>query len=112
MSELTKTQLEGMTFKAALNRVRVRMVKTENVTKGGIVLTEATANKEKMGCDAGVVLDMGEDAYSEYNDKRIKVGSVVLFARYAGAIVPGTEDRERILNDTDIYGIADEVTNG
>ena len=112
MTELTKAELEGMTFKSALNRVRVRMVKTDNVTKGGILLTEATANKEKMGCDAGVVLDMGEDAYSEYRDKRIKPGAVVLFARYAGAIVPGTEDRERILNDTDIYGIADGVTYG
>ncbi len=112
MTEITKAELEGMTFKSVLNRVRVRMVKTDDMTKGGIALPPSVANKEKMGCDAGEVLDMGEDAYSEYADKRIKVGSIVLFARYAGAIIPGTEDRERILNDTDIYGIADEVANG
>lgn len=109
MSDITKAQLEGKAFKATLNRVRVRMVKMDDMTKGGIVLPPGVANKEKMACDAGTVLDMGDDAYSEYADKRIKVGSVVLFAKYAGAIVPGTEDRERIINDTDVYGIADEV---
>lgn len=109
MSEVTKAQLEGKTFKATLNRVRVRMVKMDDMTKGGIALPPGVANKEKMACDAGTVLDMGDDAYSEYADKRVKVGSVVLFAKYAGAIVPGTDDRERIINDTDVYGIADEV---
>ena len=112
VDELTKSDLEGKTFKATLNRVRVRMVKQDNVTKGGILLTDTTANREKMACDAGVVMDMGADAYADYADNRIKVGSVVLFAKYAGAIVPGTEDRERIINDTDVYGLADEVTNG
>lgn len=109
MTELTKAQLEGMRFVATLNRVHVRMVKTDNTTKGGIMLPDVVANKEKMACDAGVVLDMGEDAFAEYADKRVKVGSVVLFAKYAGAIVPGTEDRERIINDTDIYSIAEVV---
>lgn len=112
MSDLTKADLEGKTFKATHNRVRVRVVKNDNVTKGGILLTEATANKEKMACDAGVVLDCGPDAFSDYKEDRIKVGSVVLFARYAGSIIPGTEDRERIINDVDIYGLADEVTHG
>ena len=84
----------------------------DEMTKGGIALPPGVANKEKMACDAGTVLDMGADAYADYADNRIKVGSVVLFAKYAGAIVPGTEDRERIINDTDVYGLADEVTNG
>ena len=112
MAELTKADLEGKTFKATLNRVRVRMVKQDNYSKGGIELPASVANKEKMACDAGTILDMGADAFSDYRDDRIKVGSIVLFAKYAGAIVPGTDDRERIINDVDIYGLADEVTNG
>jgi len=112
MTDLTKADLEGKTFRATLNRVHVRMVKMDDMTKGGIALPPGVANKEKMACDAGVVMDMGADAYADYADNRIKVGSVVLFAKYAGAIVPGTEDRERIINDTDVYGLADEVTNG
>ena len=110
MSDITKAQLEGKTFAATLNRVRVRMVKMDDMTKGGIALPPGVATKEKMACDAGTVLDMGPDAYGEYKDDRIKVGSVVLFAKYAGAIVPGTDERERIINDTDVYGLADEVT--
>ena len=112
MTEITKAELEGKTFRATLNRVHVRMVKMDEMTKGGIALPPGVANKEKMACDAGTVLEMGADAYADYADNRIKVGSVVLFAKYAGAIVPGTEDRERIINDTDVYGLADEVTNG
>ncbi len=112
MSELTKADLDGKRFAATLNRIHVRMVHNDNKTKGGILLTDATANKEKMACDAGTVIDIGPDAYAEYHDKRIKPGAVVLFARYAGSIVPGTDDRERIINDTDVYGIAEEVASG
>lgn len=106
MTDITKSQLDDMTFSATLNRVRVRMVKTEGMTKGGIALPDGYANKEKMACDAGVVIDVGPDAYAEYADKRIVPGAVVLFAKYAGAIVPGSGETERIINDTDIYGVS------
>ena len=109
MSELTRADLESRRYKATLNRVHVRMVKTEAVSKGGILLTDAHTQKEKMACDAGTIMDMGPDAFSEYRDDRIAVGSIVLFARYAGAIVPGTEDRERIINDVDVYGLAEPM---
>ena len=108
MSELTRADIELRKYKATLNRVHVRMAKTESVSKGGIQLPENYAHKEKMACDAGTIVDMGPDAFSEYQDNRIKVGSVVLFAKYAGAIVPGSEERERIINDVDIYGLAEE----
>jgi len=106
MTELTKAMLESLPFTATLNRIHVRMVKTDNMTKGGIALPDNYANKEKMACDAGEVIDIGPDAYAEYADKRIKPGAIVLFAKYAGSFVPGTEERERIINDTDVYGIA------
>lgn len=103
--ELSKHDLPNYDFSAFLNRVKVRMMKVEEKTAGGLYIPEAMKEKEQKGADAGIVLDIGADAYVEYRDQRLKVGDVVLYARYAGSVVPGTDDRERIINDTDIYAI-------
>lgn len=109
MSEEVKVptwdEVESMTFNASLNRIRVRVVAVEEKTTGGIILSKKEVDKEQNAVSVGVVLDMGDDAYVEYADKRIKPGSVVLFARYAGAKTPGN-GFERIINDTDVYGVA------
>lgn len=101
----TLAEIEAMDFEASLNRIHVRVVEVEKKTAAGIILAEKTVEKEQNAVSAGVVMDVGADAYSEYADKRIKPGSVVLFAKYAGAKLPG-KDMERIINDTDVFGVA------
>lgn len=101
-----RSQIDGMVFSALLNRVHVRVLDIEEVSKAGIVLaTGASKHKEQMGCDVGVIIDLGPDAFDEYKDKRVKPGDVVIFAQYGGKVVPDTDGKERILNDVDLIAI-------
>lgn len=104
--ELTQADIPSYDFGAFLNRVRVKVVKVENVSKGGIITSVAKdQRREQMAADVGVVQDFGPDACADYLDKRLTKGAVVLFAQYAGKVCPETDGEYRIINDTDIIAI-------
>lgn len=107
MEVKSRADIKGRTFVALLNRIRVRVLDVEETSEAGIILnTNSQKNREQMGCDIGIVLDIGPDSFDEYKDKSVKVGDVVLFSQYGGKVVPNTDNKERIINDVDLIGRA------
>lgn len=88
------------------DRVVVKGVSRENVTKTGIVLPDTAKEKpqegEVLAVGPGKVLDNGKRSALE-----VQVGQRVLFAKYAGTEVKVDNEEYLILRETDIMGIVE-----
>ena len=80
-----------MKIKPLGNRVLVKQLSTEEVTKSGIVLP-ATTDKEKKAQGKIVELGNGE----EISKLGLKVGDTVVFGKYAGDEVEMDENGEKV----------------
>jgi chaperonin GroES len=80
-----------MKVKPIGNRILVKQLSTEEVTKSGIVLP-ATADKEKKAQGKIVELGNGE----EVAKLGLKVGDTVVFGKYAGDEVEMDENGEKV----------------
>jgi len=80
--------------------------KMKDKTKGGIVMTEGTLEKQQVASQCGLVLAMGPDCYRDnerYPDGPwCKVQDWVMFARYAGSRIQIEGGEVRLLNDDEI----------
>lgn len=101
-----------MKVKPAGHRVLIKPDKVEEVTKGGIIIHRDYVEKEQQAQVAGTVLDVGYDAYREYDLKWCKIGDRVLYQRHAGMRVPdgkgGFIEDLLLLNDLDITAVITE----
>ncbi len=83
------------------DRLVVKPIEREEVTKGGIVLPDTVKEKPQ----EGKVLAIGPGRLSE-DGKRIamdvKVGDIVLYAKYGGAEVKIEDEELIILRESDI----------
>lgn len=83
------------------DRVIVRPIEKEEVTKGGIVLPDTAKEKPQ----EGKVLAVGPGRLSE-DGKRItmdvKVGDIVVYARYGGTEIKVEGEELMILRESDI----------
>jgi chaperonin GroES len=82
----------------------------EEVTKGGIIISHQTKEKEDAASMRGLLVAVSPIAfnYDTYPDgSRIaKVGDHVLFSKYAGVLYEGPDGREyRICKDKEIIGV-------
>jgi chaperonin GroES len=88
-------------LKPLADRVLVKPIAREEVTKGGIVLPDTAKEKPQ----EGKVLAVGEGRLSE-DGKRIpldvKVGDIVIFAKYGGTEVKIEDEELIILRESDI----------
>ena len=86
------------------DRVVVKALAREAVTKSGIVLPDTAKEKPQEGkilaVGPGKVLDNGKRAALE-----VQVGQRVLFAKYAGTEVKIDGEEYLILRESDILGI-------
>ena len=80
-----------MMVKPLGNRVLVKQLSTEEVTKSGIVLPD-TADKEKKA--QGKIVELGNG--SEIAGLGLKVGDTVVFGKYAGEEVEIDEDGKKV----------------
>ena len=75
-------------------------------TKGGIVLAEATLEKQQVASQCGLVLAMGPQCYLDKErypeGPWCKKGDWVMFARYAGSRIKIEGGEIRLLNDDEI----------
>jgi chaperonin GroES len=89
------------------DRVLVRPLSRETVTKSGIVLPDTAKEKPQEGeilaVGPGKVLDNGKRTALE-----VSVGQKVLFARYAGTEVKVENEEYLILRESDIMGIVEQ----
>src|SRR2546430_15575548 len=88
------------------DRVVVKPLSSETVTKSGIVLPDTAKEKPQEGeilaGGPGKVLDNGKRTTPE-----VKVGERVLFARYAGNEIKIDGGGYFILRESDVLGIVD-----
>ncbi len=83
------------------NRILVKQLSTEEVTKSGIVLP-ATADKEKKAQGKIVELGNGDDVAKS----GLKVGDTVVFGKYSGEEVEIEENGEKV--EYKILSVAEE----
>jgi chaperonin GroES len=88
------------------DRVVVKPLARETVTKSGIVLPDTAKEKPQEGeilaVGPGKVLDNGKRTTTE-----LKVGHCVLFAKYSGTEVKIEGEEYLILRESDILGIVE-----
>jgi chaperonin GroES len=91
------------------DRVVVKPLEREEVTKSGIVLPDTAKEKPQKG----VVEAVGNGRYNEQTGQRValdvQVGDQVIYAKYAGSEVKIDEDEYLILSEKDILAV---VANG
>ncbi len=88
------------------DRVVVKAISRETVTKSGIVLPDTAKEKPQEGeilaVGPGKVLDNGKHVTLE-----VQVGQKILFAKYAGTEVKMDGEEYLILRESDIMGIVE-----
>ncbi len=88
------------------DRLVVKALARETVTKSGIVLPDTAKEKpqegEVLAVGLGKVLDNGKRT-----DMEIQVGQRVLFARYSGTEVKIDGEEYLILRESDVMGIVE-----
>jgi chaperonin GroES len=88
-------------LKPLADRVVVKPIERERVSKGGIVLPDTAKEKPQ----EGKVIAVGEGRLSE-DGKRlpmdVKVGDVVIYAKYGGTEIKIEDEEFMILRESDI----------
>ncbi len=91
----------AITLKPLADRLVVRPIEKEEVTKGGIVLPDTVKEKPQ----EGKILAVGPGRMSE-DGKRIamdvKVGDIVVYAKYGGTDIKVDDEDLVILRESDI----------
>jgi chaperonin GroES len=89
------------------DRVLVKPLSRETVTKSGIVLPDTAKEKPQEGeilaVGPGKLLDNGKRVTLE-----VSVGQKILFARYAGTEIKVEDEEYLILRESDIMGIVEQ----
>jgi chaperonin GroES len=87
------------------DRVVVKPLEREEVTKSGIVLPDTAKEKPQ----EGLVEAVGNGRYNEQTGQRValdvKVGDRVIYAKYAGSEVKIDEEEYLILSEKDILAV-------
>lgn len=88
-------------------RVLVRPDIVEEKSAGGIVLVKETVAADKFGTTTGVLVAIGDQAWSGFGDGQhwAKVGDRVQYAKYANTKIQDPDDLNieyLLLNDNDI----------
>lgn len=85
-------------------------------TQGGIHIPGSTRDLENAAQPTGIIIEVGplawHDALKKLPGMKVpKAGDRVFFGTYAGLVWddPETENRFRLLNDTDILGFVDPI---
>ena len=90
------------------DRVVVKPLEREEVTKSGIVLPDTAKEKPQ----EGTIEAVGKGRYNEQTGKRIEldveVGDRVMYAKYAGSEVKIDEVEYLILSEKDILAVVDK----
>jgi chaperonin GroES len=81
----------------------------EEKTMGGILLPQASQDKEQMAQQMGTLVQCGEIASKAPQMQGIEVGDTVLIARYAGQHFPVDGQNYWIMRATDVLGKATKL---
>lgn len=91
-------------------RVLVLPDPVEVKTAGGIIIPDATAEREKYAMQHGTLVAVGENAWEEASSRsaefaKPRPGDRVLISKYGGVVLTGKDGKEyRMMNDDDVIG--------
>jgi chaperonin GroES len=94
----------NISFKPLGSRVLIETVEQEEITASGIILPETAKEKPQQG----KVLAAGPGDRNEKGERiamDVKVGDIILFAKYSGTEVKMDGKKLLILRESDILGI-------
>ncbi|KAF6173113.1 hypothetical protein GIB67_023300, partial [Kingdonia uniflora] len=87
------------------DRILIKVTEAETKTAGGLLLTEATKEKQSVG----TVIAVGPGSVDEEGKKKpltVAAGNTVLYSKYAGNDFKGTDGTEYIaLRESDILAV-------
>ena len=86
-------------------RLLVLPFKMNEKTKGGVIMTESTLERQLVASTCGLVLAMGPHCYDKEKFPEgpwCKKGDWVIFARYAGSRIQIDGGEVRLLNDDEV----------
>src|SRR5574341_302413 len=91
------------------HRILVYPIPKERVTASGIVIPDATAQREDMAQVDAVVVRIGPNAWHDQpSGAWCQEGDIVKIAKYVGLYNEGLDGRHyRIINDLDIVGVVE-----
>ena len=93
-----------MNLKPVRDRIIVRLIEPETVSKGGIVIPDAATEKPSQGevlaVGAGRLTAAGQVIAME-----VKTGDRVLFGKHAGQTVKVNDQEYHILKEEDIFAV-------
>ncbi|MGI5838226.1 MAG: co-chaperone GroES [bacterium] len=91
-------------FKPLADRVVIKVLTSEEKTKGGILLPDSAKEKPQEGeviaVGPGKLLDNGQRVAPE-----VKVGEIIVFAKYSGTEVKYEGEEYLIMRESDILAI-------
>ena len=86
-------------------RILVPPFKMKEKSKGGIIHTESTLERQQVASTCGLVLAMGPNCYDKEKFPEgpwCKKGDWIIFARYAGSRIQIDGGEVRLLNDDEV----------
>lgn len=91
-------------------RILVKPDPVEEVSKGGIILADATKDREKYAGTKATLIALGDNAFKEWGDHaaKPKPGDRVHYAQYSGARIKGEDGEDYvIMNDADLTSLVE-----
>ena len=94
--------------------IAVEPAQVETRSPGGILLPENVAEREKLGSMFGRLVAASPLAFNydawPAEARKPAVGDAVIFAKYAGVLVKGSDGREyRLCKDRDVAAVIEEA---
>lgn len=84
-------------------KVMVMPIEIEEKTEGGIILPQNTQDDEFLAQADGVLVDMTDMSFSDWQCQKPNIGDTVKYAKYSGRMIKGDDEKDyRIMNDKDI----------
>ena len=93
-----------MTIKPLGDRVVLKVIEDAEQTSGGIFIPDSAKEKSQKG----EVVAVGEGKVNEKGEREpmdVKVGEIVLFAKYAGTDVKVSDETLKIMSVSDVLGV-------
>ena len=91
-------------------RLLVLPFKMKEKTKGGIIMSDVTIERQQVASQCGLVVALGDQCYDKERYPEgpwCKKGDWVVFARYAGSRIQIDGGEVRLLNDDEILATID-----
>ncbi len=96
-----------MTIRPLGDKIVIRVIEDAEQTSGGIFIPDSAKEKSQKG----EVIAVGEGKVNEKGDRDpmdVKVGEIVLFAKYAGTDVKVEKQDLKIMSVQDVLGVIEK----